>query len=134
MGKIILDYLSEPGIIQQRRQWQPTPVFLPGEFQGRWSLVGSHLWGCTESDTTEATQQQQQQYNPRALLRGRHIRVFPGGSDSKESASSEGDRVRSLVWEDPPEKGMSTHSSILAWRIPMDRGAWWAKVHRVTKS
>ena len=40
-----------------RRKWQPTPVFLPGESQGWGSLVGCHLWGCTESDTTEATQQ-----------------------------------------------------------------------------
>ena len=38
-----------------RRKWQPTPVFLPGESQGRGSLVGCHLWGRTESDTTEAT-------------------------------------------------------------------------------
>ena len=38
-----------------RRKWQPTPVFLPGESQGRWSLVGCHLWGRTELDTTEAT-------------------------------------------------------------------------------
>ena len=44
-----------------RRQCQPTPVFLPGEFQGRGSLVGCRLWGHTELDTTEATQQQQQQ-------------------------------------------------------------------------
>ena len=44
-----------------RRKWQPTPVFLPGESQGRGSLVGCLLWGRTESDTTEATQQQQQQ-------------------------------------------------------------------------
>ena len=44
-----------------RRKWQPTRVFLPGESQGRGSLVGCRLWGCTESDTTEATQQQQQQ-------------------------------------------------------------------------
>ena len=36
-------------------KWEPTPVFLPGESQGRGSLVGCHLWGCTESDTTEAT-------------------------------------------------------------------------------
>ena len=42
--------------------------------------------------------------------------------------------VRSLGWEDPLEEGMATHSSILAWRIPMDRGAWRATVHRVTKS
>ena len=34
--------------------------------------------------------------------------------------------VQSLGWEDPLEEGMATHSSILAWRIPMDRGAWQA--------
>ena len=39
----------------QRRQWHPTPVLLPGESQGRGSLVGCRLWGRTESDTTEAT-------------------------------------------------------------------------------
>ena len=38
-----------------RSKWQPTPVFLPGESQGRGSLVGCRLWGRTESDTTEAT-------------------------------------------------------------------------------
>ena len=38
-----------------RRKWQPIPVFLPGESQGRGSLVDCHLWGCTESDLTEAT-------------------------------------------------------------------------------
>ena len=42
--------------------------------------------------------------------------------------------VRSLGREDPSEEGMETHSSILAWRIPMDRGAWWARVHGVAKS
>ena len=42
-----------------RRKWQSTPVFLPGESQGRRSLVGCRLWGRTESDTTEVTQQQQ---------------------------------------------------------------------------
>ena len=39
-----------------------------------------------------------------------------------------------LDWENPLEEGMATHCSILAWRIPMDRGAWWATVHGVTKS
>ena len=38
-----------------RRKWQPTLVFLPGESQGRGSLVGCHLWGHTESDMTEVT-------------------------------------------------------------------------------
>ena len=42
--------------------------------------------------------------------------------------------VQSLGWEDALEEGIATHSSILAWRIPMDRGTWWAIVHEVAKS
>ena len=42
--------------------------------------------------------------------------------------------VQPLGQEDPLEKGMATLSSILAWRIPMDRGAWQVTVHRVAKS
>ena len=42
---------------------------------------------------------------------------FPGGSDGKKSACSAGDLGSILGWEDPLEKGMATHSSILAWRI-----------------
>ena len=42
--------------------------------------------------------------------------------------------VRSLGWEDPLEEGMATLSGILTWKIPMDRGAWWAIVHWVAKS
>ena len=55
-----------------RRTWQPIPVFLPGESQGRGSLVGCRLWGRTESDTTGATQQQWQQQ--------RTVDSFPGCS------------------------------------------------------
>ena len=40
--------------------------------------------------------------------------------------------VRSMGWEDLLEEGIATHSRIPAWRIPMDRGAWWATVHRFT--
>ena len=57
-----------------RRKWQPTPVFLPGESQGRGSLVGCCLQDRTESDTTEATQQQQQLFSwvpAQHSLRGR---------------------------------------------------------------
>ena len=42
--------------------------------------------------------------------------------------------IQSLGWEDPLGESMATHSSILAWKIPMDRGAWWAVVHGVSKS
>ena len=42
--------------------------------------------------------------------------------------------VRSLGWKDPLEEEMATHSSILAWRIPLDRAAWQAVVHGVAKS
>ena len=42
--------------------------------------------------------------------------------------------AQSLAWEDPLEEGMATHYSILAWRIPKDRGAWRATVHGVSES
>ena len=45
-------------LMHWRRKWKPTPVFLPGESRGWGSLMGCHLWGRTESDMTEATQQQ----------------------------------------------------------------------------
>ena len=43
---------------------------------------------------------------------------FPGGLDGKDSVCNAGDPVRSLGWEDPLEKEMAAHSSILAWKIP----------------
>ena len=46
--------LNKRRTVERRRQWQPTPVFLPGESQGRGSLVGCRLWDRTESDSTEA--------------------------------------------------------------------------------
>ena len=46
------------------------------------------------------------------------LKGFPGGSDGKESACSAGDLGSTLDWEDPLEKGIAPHSSILAWRIP----------------
>ena len=87
-----------------RRKWQPTPVFLPGESQGRRSLVG-YLWGRTESDTTEATQQQQLP-----------IIQEPCGLVKNPPAMQE-TCVQFLSWEDPLENGKATHSCILAWKI-----------------
>ena len=62
MGSLRVGHDSETSLslftsMHWRRKWQPTPVFLPGESQGQRSLVGCHLWGRTESDMTEATQQ-----------------------------------------------------------------------------
>ena len=86
-----------------RRKWQPTPGFLPGESQGRGSLVGCRLWGRTESDTTELTWQQQQH------ICNQSLGPMPSNSDT--------------MYKYPPhqafgEKEMATHSSMLAWRIP----------------
>ena len=58
---------------------------------------------------------------------------FPGGSVKNPPAGQE-TWVQSLDWEDPLEEGMAAHPSVLAWRILMDRGAWWATVLGVAKS
>ena len=66
-----------------------------------------------------------------------YIMGSPGGASGKEPMY-QGRRqetwVQSLGQEDPLEEGIATHSSILAWRILMDREAWQATVHRFTKS
>ena len=62
----------------------------------------------------------------------RASQVAPVVKNPPANAGDIRDRVRSLGWEDPLE-GMATHSSILAWRTPMDRRAWGATVHRVAE-
>ena len=62
------------------------------------------------------------------------IMGFPGGSDGKESTCNAGDLDSTPGLGRSLEESMATHSSILAWRSPVDRGAWQAAVHRVTKS
>ena len=59
---------------------------------------------------------------------------FPGGSRVKSLPATWDTRVQSLGREDPLKKGMATHSSIVAWRIPIDREAWWTTAHMVTMS
>ena len=54
---------------------------------------------------------------------------FPGGVEVKNLPAMPETWVLSLGWEDPLEEGMATHSSVLAWRIPMDKGACQATVH-----
>ena len=60
---------------------------------------------------------------------------FPGGTSGKKpTCQCRGHkRLGPDPWEAPLEESMGTHSSVLAWRIPMDRGAWRATVHGVTK-
>lgn len=53
---------------------------------------------------------------------------FPGDSVVKESPGNAGDEDLILSWEHPLEESMANHSTLLAWRILMDRGAWWATV------
>ena len=95
--------------IPQRTEWQPTPVFLPGEFHGQRSLAGYSPWGHKESDTTE---QLTHTHTHRDNLKG-----FPDGSAGEESTCQcrswgfdpcsmfplqEGAQVRCLVWELTP--------------------------------
>ena len=84
--------------MHRRRKWQPTPVFLPGESQGRGSLVGCRLW-VVQSRT-----------RLKWLSSSR-------GSNGKESACNEGDPGLIPGSEWSLEKEMTTHFSILAWRI-----------------
>ena len=67
------------------------------------------------------------------LLMSKHLLGFPGGSGCKESACNLGDLGSIPGLGKSLEEDMATHSSILAWRIPKDRGAWWATVHEVTE-
>ena len=59
---------------------------------------------------------------------------FPGGSVVKNLPEMQETLVQSLDWEDPLEREMAAHSSILGLENPMDRGAWWATVRGIEKS
>ena len=67
-------------------------------------------------------------------LRANHVMGFPGGSVVKNPPAMQKMQARFLGQEDPLEKEMATHSSLLAWEIPMDRGACWATVHGSQKN
>ena len=63
-----------------------------------------------------------------------HIRGFLVAQLVKNLPAMQETLVQFLGWENPLEEGRATHYSVLAWRIPMDRGAWWATGHGVTQS
>ena len=111
-----------------RRKWQPTPVFLPGESQGRGSVVGCRLWGRTESDTTEVTQQQQQQPSYLQIKhtedKKENLQDKPGQAPQKAAGhgvAKSRTRLSDFTFTfhfHVLEKEMATYSSVLAWRIP----------------
>ena len=121
------------------KKWQPTPVFLPWKFQEQRSLMGYSTWSHKELDTTEHTHTHTHTHVHRNsnisnwvvledmsvyfiliphLVPSTSVMVFLDGSAIKNPPANAGDRVLSLGWEDPLEKEMVTHSSILAWNIP----------------
>ena len=116
-----------------RRKWQPTPVFLPGESQGRGSPMGCRLWGRTELDTTDVTQQQHhflqgifpaQGLNPGLLHLLRWQRGFPGGSDGKASARNAADPGSVPGSGKSPGEGNGNPLQHSCLEHPMDGGAW----------
>ena len=90
----------------------------------------------TWMDPKSITLSESQSQNGHVLYHSTFFFVFglPGGSDGKELACNAEDLglIPGLGW--PLEECMATHSSILAWRIPMDKGAWQATVYGVTKN
>ena len=127
--RVIHDWVTSLSIftfMHWRRKWQPTPVFLPGESQGQQGLVGCHLWGRTESDTTK-TQLSSSSSSSIAYI---YMCVsvctcvciyiymdFPDSSAGKESTVGE-TWVWSLGWEDPRRRTWQPTSVFLPRESP----------------
>ena len=89
------------------------------------------------SDVTSRLEWQHLEEHSRQWLKTINLNyAFPGGEVVRNPPANAGDKMWywSLGWENPLEKEMEPHSSILAWEIPRTRGAWQATVHGVTKS
>ena len=96
--------------IPWRRKWQPTPVLLPRESQGRGSLMGCRLWGRTESDTLK--QLSSSSSSSSSSSRGSAVKNLLAMQEIQKT------QVQSLGQEAPLEEEIATHTNILAKKIP----------------
>ena len=118
-----------------RRKWQSTPVLLPGKSHGQRSLVGYSPWGRKETRLSDFTSLSFRRHflkyqfpslytmapcsNPSSFLCCAGLFWASMAAQMvKNLPAMQETQVRSLGWEDPLEKGMATHSSILSWKIP----------------
>ena len=119
--------------ISRRRERLPTPVFWPREFHGiaesQIQLSDFHFYFLSHPSGCEVVF-----HCGFDLHFPNDSQGFPGGSDGKEAACNVGELGLIPGLGRSPGEGMGTHSSIFAWRICMDRGAWRAAVHGVAKS
>ena len=119
---------------QWRRQWQPTPVFLPWKSHGRRSLVGYRPWGHKESDTTEWLHVHVHVHPQHADTCSRiniHTQrrplfslCFPGGSEVKASAWNSGNPGSIPGLGRSPGEGNGNPLQYSCMENPMERGAW----------
>ena len=146
--------IPELGRFPWRRAWQPTLVFLPGESPGTEEPGRLQSRGRKESDTTEwlhfhfhfaytwkvamLTTISPMPYSGTYIWMSciymyiyRHCQSWASlvAQMVKNPPAMRKTWVWCLGWEDSLGEGMATHSSILAWRIPMDEGTWQATVH-----
>ena len=97
---------------------------MPGKSHGWRSLIGYSPWGHKESDMTERLH---------SLTHSPDIQGFPGGSAVNNSPANEGDAISIPRSGRSPGEGNSDPLQCSCPRNPMDRGVWWATVHRVAK-
>ena len=122
-GKEFACQCTRPGFdpwvskIPWRREWQLTPVFLPGKSHGQRSLLGYSPWGCKRVGYDLVAKQ-----------------GFPSGSDSKGSACNAGDPVLIPGSGRSPGEGYGSPLQYSCLENSMGRGAWWATVHGAAES
>ena len=119
-------------------QWphglQPSGLLHSWDFPGRSTGVGCHCLLLPAMQETPVQFLGREDPWRRDRLPTPVFFGFPGGSEGKESTCNVGDLGSIPGLGRSPEGGMAVHSSILAWRIPMDRGAWWDATHGAANS